>query len=1597
MKDYYAILGISEDATPHMIKQAYRKRALEHHPDKGGDIARFQEINEAHGVLSDPSKRAQYNEDYKAYSATHTDEAVVEISGLLMPSGESHSLKLRLSHEEFVRQFKLSPLPQGDVSELFTPLENTLERTAAAMEIPTELTSRKAIDLLINFLRGAYRGSGAELRGYVAAERARKSYRASAGYLLYEGVFDIILIDSFKQKDVLLPALQKIMDYAKRRACGPDSMSAVAHLFQNAYFRNLLSLAFHLYWQPNEAGIAARLDADDLKAFDGRREAEEALAQVREAMGSMKGVFARLLRLQLRLFSVLHHFEEDVHQEFLEAPTAKDYREKAFHILDWIPAIQGIFHHDMLLNMLLEIGTYFQRAAELEADPATKMADETMALAMYENARNCARHSTPDKELYLRARILKYISALHYRGPELALTIKHYQQRCMAIVNIFPFFEPTQSHLLFARERDDIQTLMQSLLQNYISIIENNAVSEERIPMDHKPSLVFYHAYAGVAQGWFESHDNPKYEDELRERLMHALLRENGWYDWDVMNNVDSLGIMFDRDEDGWIVPNRSLPLEAFEVEELQGISGIEVNHTTGELSFFFEKWIEGLDPPYRKSLITPWDLFTAAEINARAPFFSLDQVDPDMPLHPFNKMRFSPLAMRGTQLLLDLMIADYLLKFLTVGQEVSGKPPYKMRSLDGLMARLPFYLRDIINDYRRDSLLVLESSAQRFWFEVGVIPLADQDLGDVHRIALGQVKMELRTHKMVRDERGNLVDGNEVDEGWDLYLLSQAEMAELVSGVRCITGPAIIFIQGSNKAYFIDKDTTTLSKELIIDDFVTLISKLKRDKDAQGKLIRDPKNNRIYYEVVMALTIFTKRPHYFSAEYVFARRFSTHYNEFAQYFPEFGRLRELAKVALVVNLLNTVKENNMRKLSEITPRVSSGGWLDRPVDAQADIKRRQDKYAKLYHDCYQTRLAELETSLTNSHASHEKYRAVINAQFSEMTGKMGSMTLGAYSPEIESYCEEQRRFNQERITREDGYEVWIHNRDRIYAQIDELRAKRATELNQTRRESYISQVYKSYKSNLSDALGHSAYYGLVVRFIEGDQYPLFNALIEQFTLKLKESLIKAYPLASGAEIDAAFRGVSSTVHAINRRHVDREIEACRLQADQEIAEMTAELEAEKKEREVLKKLLKVEQAIEAQLEQLGLPMRELPFNFDGDCLWVPSSMNHHGRQFVYGGVDLRPELKIIAPDNPEHKKLLESSFDTPYTVRMGSAYIAAAKVEIAGLKTEGAKLRGSSRLIESLRQAQRAMKAAAAGTGSGVKAGARAGAEAWTRTWAGAGARPGVGSVYTASSEGRQAPAAAGAGGSGGGGRGRSGAAGGGGRRPPSPPDEGGSGRFGRGAGAGAGADAGAGSGRISPSDYYPESDDDTGAAAAGAGAARGAEKSTAAGASSRPRSLSPLSKMFGGPPTAEELAETARMRALTPRSRPASPGLFGVKSVYADVSASGGPAFPPGSMGSAKAWTMKARINAAQLPNEGRVRFVPDDDYHPSEPLLRGPSHGYIDKFKNEWTKGPSRTAGQAFEWDVQLSDLGKKQLGWLSRDGEHINVSLDGRITH
>ena len=58
---YYKTLGVNRNASQDEIKKAFKKQAMKHHPDKGGDANTFQQINEAYETLGNSNKKQQYD------------------------------------------------------------------------------------------------------------------------------------------------------------------------------------------------------------------------------------------------------------------------------------------------------------------------------------------------------------------------------------------------------------------------------------------------------------------------------------------------------------------------------------------------------------------------------------------------------------------------------------------------------------------------------------------------------------------------------------------------------------------------------------------------------------------------------------------------------------------------------------------------------------------------------------------------------------------------------------------------------------------------------------------------------------------------------------------------------------------------------------------------------------------------------------------------------------------------------------------------------------------------------------------------------------------------------------------------------------------------------------------------------------------------------------------------------------------------------------------------------------------------------------------------------------------------------------------------
>ena len=70
-RDYYRVLGVSEDASPEDLDRAYRGEARKRHPDGGGSEEAMKALNEAHDILSDPETRKAYDAERQPKRAVY--------------------------------------------------------------------------------------------------------------------------------------------------------------------------------------------------------------------------------------------------------------------------------------------------------------------------------------------------------------------------------------------------------------------------------------------------------------------------------------------------------------------------------------------------------------------------------------------------------------------------------------------------------------------------------------------------------------------------------------------------------------------------------------------------------------------------------------------------------------------------------------------------------------------------------------------------------------------------------------------------------------------------------------------------------------------------------------------------------------------------------------------------------------------------------------------------------------------------------------------------------------------------------------------------------------------------------------------------------------------------------------------------------------------------------------------------------------------------------------------------------------------------------------------------------------------------------------
>jgi curved DNA-binding protein len=155
---YYDILGVTEKANADEIKRAYRKLASQHHPDKGGDKAKFQEIQSAYDTLSDNSRRQEYDMQQNGF-------------------GGGREFHFRAGHpniDDIFRQFGFGADPFNGFRqqqrrnkdlrvEIPVPLASTLEEQTKTISVATTNGERTTVEVTIP--RGVTSGTNIRYSG----------------------------------------------------------------------------------------------------------------------------------------------------------------------------------------------------------------------------------------------------------------------------------------------------------------------------------------------------------------------------------------------------------------------------------------------------------------------------------------------------------------------------------------------------------------------------------------------------------------------------------------------------------------------------------------------------------------------------------------------------------------------------------------------------------------------------------------------------------------------------------------------------------------------------------------------------------------------------------------------------------------------------------------------------------------------------------------------------------------------------------------------------------------------------------------------------------------------------------------------------------------------------------------------------------------------------------------------------------------------------------------------------------------------------------------------------------------------------------------
>jgi curved DNA-binding protein len=148
---HYQTLGVAEDASPEDIKRAYRKLASQHHPDKGGDTARFQEIQAAYDTLADADRRQRYDHERRNPGGMRFNFNGQDMSGHPDVENIFRNFGFQFGGDPFAQfRHQQQPRKNRDLQiEITIPLVETLSEQTKTISVQTTNGTRETVEVKI--------------------------------------------------------------------------------------------------------------------------------------------------------------------------------------------------------------------------------------------------------------------------------------------------------------------------------------------------------------------------------------------------------------------------------------------------------------------------------------------------------------------------------------------------------------------------------------------------------------------------------------------------------------------------------------------------------------------------------------------------------------------------------------------------------------------------------------------------------------------------------------------------------------------------------------------------------------------------------------------------------------------------------------------------------------------------------------------------------------------------------------------------------------------------------------------------------------------------------------------------------------------------------------------------------------------------------------------------------------------------------------------------------------------------------------------------------------------------------------------------------